>query len=70
MAKHQAIHGGGDWRLGRLWPGEWNQLIMGALRDAETAAGRMLTRNEILKVAARYMKDYNIPMNFVSGRGR
>jgi len=69
-AKHQAIHGGGNWRLGRLWPGEWNQLIMGALRDAETAAGRMLTRSEILKVVARYMKDYKIPMDFVSGRGR
>jgi hypothetical protein len=69
-AKHQAIHGGGNWRLGRLWVGEWNRMIMGALRDAETLAGRMLTRNEILNIVAENRKEYRIPMNFVSGRGR
>jgi hypothetical protein len=70
QAHHQAIHGGGNWRLGRLWPNEWNQMIMKALREAEDEAGRMLTRNEILKVVARYMKDYDIPMNFTPGRRR
>jgi hypothetical protein len=70
MAKHQAIHGGGSWRLGRIWPGEWNQLIMRTLREAETSAGRMLTRNEILEIVAERMKEYRIPMSFVSGRGR
>jgi hypothetical protein len=70
MTKHQAIHGGGNWRLGRTWPGEWNQLIMRTLRDAETSAGRMLTRNEILDIVAERMKEYRIPMNFVSGRKR
>jgi hypothetical protein len=69
-AKHQAVHGGGDWRLGRTWPGEWNQMIMKALRDAEQDAGRMLTRSEILKVVGGYMKDYRIPMNFTPWRGR
>jgi len=69
-ANHQAIHGGGNWRLGRLWPGEWNQMIMRALSNAERAAGRMLTRNEILKLLAERMKDYKIPMNFTPGRGR
>ncbi|WP_395854037.1 DUF2380 domain-containing protein [Cystobacter fuscus] len=68
-ASHEAIHGGGDWRQGRRWPGEWNQLIMGALRDAEAEAGRMLTRSEILKVVAEYMRLYKIPMNFIPGRG-
>ena len=68
LASHQAIHGGGDWRLGRMWPGEWNQMIMGALRDAEAEAGRMLTQSEILKLVAEYMKLYKIPMNFVPGR--
>ncbi len=63
-ANHQAIHGGGDWRLGRTWPGEWNRMIMRALSNAEREAGRMLTRNEILKLVAKRMKDYNIPMNF------
>lgn len=69
-AKHQAIHGGGNWRLGRMWAGEWNRMIMGALRDAEALTGRTLTRNEILNIVAENMKEYRIPMNFVSGRGR
>jgi hypothetical protein len=69
QAHHEAIHGGGDWRLGRIWPGEWNRMLMKVLRDAETEAGRMLTRNEILKLVAKNMRDYRIPMNFVPGRG-
>jgi hypothetical protein len=28
QAHHEAIHGGGNWRLGRTWPEEWNQMIM------------------------------------------
>jgi hypothetical protein len=70
VAEHQAIHGGGNWRLGRTWPREWNQMIMNVLRDAEKASGRMLTRNEILKIVARYMRNYGIPMNFSRGRRR
>ncbi len=70
QAHHQAIHGGGNWRLGRTWPKEWNQMIMSILRDAETAAGRMLTRDAILKLIAREMKRYNIPVNFTPGRRR
>ncbi len=69
-ASHEAIHGGGDWRLGRLWPGEWNRMIMEALLDAEAKAGRMLRRNEILKLVAAVMKEYKLPMNFTPGRGR
>jgi len=69
-AKHQAIHGGGNWRLGRMWAGEWNRMIMRVLRGAENTVGRMLTRNEILNIVAENMKEYRIPMNFVSGRGR
>lgn len=70
MAEHQALHGGGNWRLGRMWAGEWNRMIMGALRDAETAAGRMLTRSEVLEIVAKNMRDYEIPMNFTPWRGR
>jgi hypothetical protein len=70
MAKHQAIHGGGNWRLGRTWPGEWNQMIMKALRDAEEEVGRMLTRSEVLSMVAQRMKSYDIPMNFTAWRGR
>nr|AYM53826.1 hypothetical protein [Archangium sp.] len=70
QAHHQAIHGGGNWRLGRTWPGEWNRMIMKALRDAEVEAGRMLTRNEVLEIVAERMKEYGIPMKFIRWRGR
>ncbi|MET0403981.1 MAG: DUF2380 domain-containing protein [Cystobacter sp.] len=70
QASHEAIHGGGNWRQGRSWPGEWNRMVMDRLSKAETEAGRMLTRNEVLRIVARNMRDYKIPMNFVSGRGR
>ncbi|MGZ3459145.1 MAG: DUF2380 domain-containing protein, partial [Archangium sp.] len=68
QAHHEAIHGGGNWRLGRTWPDEWNQMIMRVLRQAESKAGRMLTPNAILKLVAREMRRYKIPMNFVPGR--
>jgi hypothetical protein len=45
-------------------------MIMGALREAETTAGRMLTRNEILNIVAERMQLYGIPMNFTPGRRR
>ncbi len=70
QAHHQAIHGGGNWRLGRMWPNEWNQMIMRALTNAEREVGRMLTRNEILNIVAERMKRYDVPMNFTPWRGR
>ncbi|HEX5754551.1 MAG TPA: DUF2380 domain-containing protein, partial [Archangium sp.] len=70
QAHHQAIHGGGNWKLGRTWPGEWNRMIMEALYEAEAEAGQMLTRNEVLNVVAGYMKEYSIPMKFIPWRGR
>jgi len=45
-------------------------MIMEALLKAETKAGRMLTRSEILKVVAGSMRDYKIPMNFTPGTRR
>ncbi|WNG22058.1 DUF2380 domain-containing protein [Cystobacter fuscus] len=69
QAHHEAIHGGGHWKLGRQWPGEWNRMIMESLYEAEAEAGRMLTRNEILKNVARRMRDYKVPMNFTRWRG-
>lgn len=69
-AHHEAIHGGGDWRLGRTWPREWNRMIMKALRDAEARTGQMLTRKEVLEIVAERMKEYKIPMSFTRGRGR
>ncbi|RKI01901.1 DUF2380 domain-containing protein [Corallococcus sp. AB038B] len=70
QSHHEAIHGGGDWRLGRLWPREWNQMIMRTLTTAEREAGRTLTRTEILNIVAETMHDQEIPMRFTSGRRR
>jgi hypothetical protein len=70
QARHEAIHGGGDWKLGRTWPGEWNRMIMNVLRESELDAGRTLTRKEVLDIVAGYMKRYDLPMNFIPWRGR
>ncbi|HYO64448.1 MAG TPA: hypothetical protein VEU33_00080 [Archangium sp.] len=69
-AHHQAIHGGGNWKLGREWSGEWNRMLMDALLKAESRAGRMLTRNTILEIVAKQMKSYRLPMNFIRCGGR
>ncbi|WP_249347117.1 DUF2380 domain-containing protein [Corallococcus exiguus] len=70
QSHHEAIHGGGDWRLGRTWPREWNQWIMRLLKTAEKELGRTLTRNEILNIVAENMDLYGIPMRFTAGRKR
>jgi hypothetical protein len=70
VAHHQAIHGGGNWRQGRMWPGEWNQMIMAALKKAEDRLGRMLTQSEILEIVAYHMRRYGLPMDFTPWRGR
>jgi hypothetical protein len=67
-ATHQAIHGGGNWRLGRTWPNEWNSRIMRELESAEASAGRMLTRDEIILVGQQLMDEYEIVKPFVSYR--
>ncbi|RKI03497.1 DUF2380 domain-containing protein [Corallococcus sp. AB038B] len=69
-ANHEAIHGGGDWRLGRTWPGEWNRMIMGELRRVEARIGRALTRNEVLDIVAARMQVYEIPVRFTKGSSR
>nr|WP_163779911.1 DUF2380 domain-containing protein [Myxococcus vastator] len=69
-AHHEAIHGGGNWKLGRIWPGEWNRLIMEALHEAETTAGRRLTSSQVLNIVAERMNEYKVPMRFVTGRSR
>nr|WP_082207099.1 DUF2380 domain-containing protein [Corallococcus macrosporus] len=70
QAHHEAIHGGGNWKLGRTWPGEWNRMIMEALREAESLAAQRLTRRQVLNIVAENMKEYRVPMNFVTGRSR
>jgi len=67
---HEAIHGGGNWKLGRMWPDEWNRRIMDALQRAERREGQKLTRNTILRIVAENMRSYDIPMKFTQGRSR
>ena len=69
QSHHQAIHGGGNWKLGRTWPGEWNRMIMEVLSETEADAGRLLTPREILGTVAKRMTDYSIPMRFSPWRG-
>ena len=65
-ATHQAIHGGGDWRRGRAWPGEWNTNIMRELIEAETRqGGALLTREQILEIGRNLMRRYGIDQPFV-----
>ena len=56
--------------MGRIWPDEWNRMIMETLLEAETTAGRRLTRNEILGTVAKRVEDDDIPMNFLPWRRR
>lgn len=65
---HQALHGGGNWRLGRTWPGEWNQRIMAELRRTEGFLHRPLTRSEIITIGRELMVEYGIDEAFVPYR--
>jgi hypothetical protein len=62
--EHQALHGGGNWRLGRTWGREWNNEIMRRLRTAENvqiaAGGGRLTRGQIEAIGRQMMNDYGI----------
>ncbi|WP_434391202.1 hypothetical protein [Melittangium boletus] len=49
--------------------GTRNQMIMGALYEAERQTGRMLTSKEILDTVGFHMRRSKVPMNFVSWRG-
>ena len=66
-ASHEAIHGGGDYKLGSTTGWDWNSRIMSELYEAEAklGGGRVLTRGEILAIASRLMKEYRIPQHFV-----
>lgn len=68
-ADHQAQHGGGDWRMGRSWAGEWNRAVMDTLRKRETQLGRPLRAPEIMREVEWLMKERRIPAQFVPYRG-
>jgi len=66
QATHEAIHGGGDWRLGRReWPGEWNQRIVGRVLDREREAGRRLKFDEVMRIGLDLLKEDKLPTEFV-----
>jgi hypothetical protein len=52
---HQALHGGGNFRLGREWKEEWNKKMIQALYDEEQRRGRKLNREEVLTIVRRLM---------------
>jgi hypothetical protein len=62
---HQAIHGGGDYKLGRTWSGEWNKTIMRLLRSEEEKLGRKLVKDEIIDLGKKLMRKYKINRRFV-----
>jgi hypothetical protein len=62
---HQAIHGGGDWRLGREWGEEWNKAIMERLLQAEAELQRQMSVDEILEELQVFMKRYGVEGDFL-----
>ncbi len=66
--EHQAIHGGGNWRLGRTTGIEWNTRLWAELQRAEGLKGSLLNFSEIYTIAIRLMREYRIPADFVPFR--
>jgi hypothetical protein len=65
-ATHQAIHGGGNWKLARKeWDGEWNKVVMRELMSEERRLGRKLTFDEIKTRVEKTMARYAISTNYV-----
>jgi hypothetical protein len=57
IADHQALHGGGNFRLGREWKEEWNNNVMQTLYDEEQRRGRKLNREEVLAILRELMDE-------------
>jgi hypothetical protein len=65
-ATHQAIHGGGNWKLARKeWDGEWNKIVMRELMGEERRLGRKLTFDEAKTRVEKIMARYAISTNYV-----
>jgi len=60
QAIHQAIHGGGNWKLGRTWEGEWNNELMRRLSDAEEILGGHVTESEALAIAKKMILAFKL----------
>jgi hypothetical protein len=65
---HEALHGGGNFRLGRKWSGEWNRQIMKQIKAIERQEGRRLVFEEIMSIGEDMMSRYNLGGPFVPYR--
>jgi hypothetical protein len=67
MAEHQALHGGGNPRLGRQWRDEWNKKVKEKLdkeeRRSQRRHGRKLNREEVLAIIRKLMNESPILRN-------
>jgi hypothetical protein len=62
QATHEAIHGGGDWRLGReAWEDEWNRKIVREVLARERRIGRTLNFDEVLEVGLDLLEESGLP---------
>ncbi len=61
---HEAVHGGGNYKLGRTTGFDWNARVMDALKAEEKRLGRKLTKKQIFRIVEDLMKDYKIPRRY------
>jgi hypothetical protein len=69
-ATHEAIHGGGDWKLAReKCDGEWNREMKKRItrfeHELRRTEGRDMTKDEILSIAQTMLEQRNLPSEFV-----
>jgi hypothetical protein len=65
-ASHEAIHGGGNYKLGTTTGWDWNSRVMSELYKAEAKlGGPKISRDEIFGIVLRLMREYEIPQHFV-----
>jgi RHS repeat-associated protein len=68
QSTHEAIHGGGNFRLGKEWEGEWNRQLMARLVQREKLLRRNLTFDEVFETGQEMMKDYGLEGPFIPFR--
>ena len=68
---HEAVHGGGNYKIGRTTKFEWNTAVMGEALDREERAlppGQYLSKERIREIVEGLMKKYKIPRKYVPYR--
>ncbi|WP_429334503.1 eCIS core domain-containing protein [Paraburkholderia sp. 35.1] len=66
-SEHVAIHGGGNYKLGRTTGFEWNMRVKNVLdaEEAKLGGGRLLSRTRIKQIVEELMKEYQIPKKYI-----